>query len=98
MNNFLPAKKPAPSFLANSPRKNKDARPDKRPAQGASRTPPTTVGARHTLRDVRQQMWLPHAYKWCAGCARGIKYVGRWTEAGAPWETWVRLVTPDGCV
>ena len=59
MNNFLPAKKPAPSFLANSPRKNKDARPDKRPTQGASRTPPTRVGARRTLRDVRQRMWLP---------------------------------------
>ena len=97
MNNFLPAKKPAPSFLANSPRKNKDARPDKRPAQGASRTPPTRVGARRTLRDVRQRMWLPHAYKWCAGCAREIAYVGRWMLPRAPYQTPELLVTQDGC-
>ena len=31
----------------------------------------------------------------CAGCARGIEYVGRWTEAYAPLETRVQLVTPN---
>ena len=98
MNNFLPAKKPAPSFLANSPRKNKDARPDKRPAQGASRTPPTTVGARHTLRDVRQQMWLPTPTNGARAVPAGLNALGGGCEAGAPWETWVQLVTPDGCV
>ena len=35
--------------------------------------------------------------KWCAGCARGIEYVGRWTEADAPEVTRVPSVTPDGC-
>ena len=35
--------------------------------------------------------------KWCAGCAREISYVGRRTSPGAPWETRLRLVTPDGC-
>ena len=32
--------------------------------------------------------------KWCAGGAREIGCVGRWTEAGAPWVTWVQAVTP----
>ena len=32
--------------------------------------------------------------KWCAGCARGIGYVERWTDAGAPWETRVQAVMP----
>ena len=33
----------------------------RRPAQGASRTPPPTVGARHTLRRVWQRTRLSHA-------------------------------------
>ena len=36
--------------------------------------------------------------KRCAGCALGIAYVGLWTEAGTPWETWVLSVTLNVCV
>ena len=32
---------------------------------------------------------------WCAGCARWIGYVERWTDAGAPWETRVQAVMPN---
>ena len=35
--------------------------------------------------------------KWCAGCAREIAFVGRWTEVGAPEVTWVLSVRPNGC-
>ena len=35
--------------------------------------------------------------KWCAGGARGIGCVGRWTEAGAPWVTWVQSAMPNVC-
>ena len=52
------------------------ARPGNHPTEGASRTPPPTVGAKRALRRVRQRMQFPHASQWCAGCARGIAYVG----------------------
>ena len=54
---------------------------------------PLRLGARHTLRDVMQVVCLPRASQMCAGCARGIAYVGRWTEAGATWGTRVQSVT-----
>ena len=47
---------------------------------GASRTPPPTVGARHTLRHMARRMRFLRASQWCAGCARGIGCVGRWTR------------------
>ena len=54
--------------------------PGNHPTQGASGTPPPTVGAIHTLRHKTRRVRLPHASKWCAGCAREIAYVGQWTE------------------
>ena len=54
---------------------------------------PLRLGARHTLRDVMQVVCLPRASQMCAGGARGIANVGRWTEAGAPWVTRVPSVT-----
>ena len=67
--------------------------PGNNPTQGASRTPPPTVVARHTLRDVMQVVCLPRASQMCAGCARGIAYVGWWTLPCAPWMTRVPLAT-----
>ena len=32
--------------------------------------------------------------KRCAGCARGIEYVGRWTPPSAPWKTPSQSATP----
>ena len=31
----------------------------------------------------------------CAGCARGIGYVGWWTETDAPFSTWQISVKPN---
>ena len=42
---------------------------------------------------MKDNLGRPH--KWCAGCARGIAYVGRWREADAPWVTRVQSVTPN---
>ena len=36
--------------------------------------------------------------KWCAGGARGIAYVGGGREAGAPFASWSKSVSPNGCV
>ena len=62
---------------------------------GPTLTPPHPVGAGFHARPA----WVygQHGFarmKWCAGCARGIGYVRRRTEAVAPWVTWVQLVTP----
>ena len=56
--------------------------PGSHPAEGASRTPPPTAGARHTLRDAMKRVLFQYAYQWCAGCAREILYVGRRTRDG----------------
>ncbi len=67
------------------------------PAEGSSRTPPPT-GWRETKAAAYDTAGaVPDAYQWCAGCARGIGYVGRRTEAGEPYLMWVQAVTPSGC-
>ena len=43
---------------------------------------PLRAGARRRLRHSTRRMRFPHASKWCAGCARGIAYVGQRTQGG----------------
>ena len=77
-------------------------RPGNHPTEGASRTPPPTVGAIHTLRHKTRRVRLPHASKWCAGCAREIAYAGLWTRDGRTGgdadaigqAEWMRLTQP----
>ena len=47
---------------------------------GASRTPPPTGGCVTMLAGCDARGALPHTYQWCAGCAREISFVGRWTR------------------
>ena len=58
---------------------------------------PLRAVARRTLRHTTRRMRLPHAHQWCAGCARGIGYVGLWMEAGAPRGTRMLSVTLNVC-
>ena len=63
----------------------------RRPAQGASRTPPPTAGTKHALRRERQRMQLPHASQKVRGlCPR---YYIRWTV-----EVTVRTVGNVGAI
>ena len=52
------------------------ARPGNHPTEGASRTPPPTVGAKRALRHMTRRVRFLTLHKWCAGCARGIGCVG----------------------
>ena len=61
------------------------------PAVGGGVLAAPCAGCRMTW--VARANQPPRPYQWCAGCAREIGCVGRWTEAGAPWVTWVQAVT-----
>ena len=58
-------------------------------------TQPPTVGAGFHARPALVEGLRGFARKkWCAGCARGIAYVGLWTPPNAPHQPWVQSATP----